>query len=394
MTYDFDQVIDRMKTDSIKWRFRKNADSIALGWADMDFRTPDAVTEAVRRVADFGLYGYVEPGPDWYDPFIDWCERRYGWKLEREWLSNAPGIIAALGCAVRAFTEKGDQVIFQTPGFALFTELTLTNGREAVHNPLLYENGRYAIDFADLEEKARNPRAKLLILCNPHNPTGRVFTRRELECVADICLRNQVLIASDDVHCDMVYKPHRHICIATLSEAAAMNSISCLSASKTFNMAGLQISANVIPNPVLREKYARELVSRDSKRPNIFALAAFHAAYRSGEPWLEDLLVYVKGNLDYLTEYIRANIPEIRVVQPEGTYLVWLDCSELGAARGLSGIALSDFFADNANIFVSPGIGYGEEGANFIRLNLACPRSVIAEALCRMERAVKGQPGK
>lgn len=385
MKYDFEAVIDRMKTDSVKWRFRKNADSIALGWADMDFRTPEVVVEAVRRVADFGLYGYVEPGPDWYRPFMDWCERRYGWSVKEEWLSYTPGVIAALGCAVRAFTEKGDQVIFQTPGFVLFTELTVTNDREAVHNPLLYEKGRYSIDFADLEAKARHPRAKLLILCNPHNPTGRVFTREELERVAEICLRNGVLIASDDVHCDLIHKPNRHICIASLSEAAAMSSITCLSASKTFNMAGLQVSANVIPNPDLREKYARELVSRDSKRPNIFALAAFEAAYKDGEPWLEELLTYVKGNLDYLAAYISDKIPQLGVVRPEGTYLAWIDCSALG----LSSTALSGFFADQANIFVSPGSGYGVEGDNFIRINLACPRRTIEETLRRMERAIR-----
>ncbi len=387
MSYNFDEIIDRRKTDSIKWSFRNNDDSIALGWADMDFRTPKVITDAVRREADFGLYGYVAPGPGWYDPFINWCERRYHWQIKEAWLSYTPGVIAALGSAVRAFTQKGDQVIFQTPAFCLFTELTETNDREAVHNPLIYQDGRYCIDFDDLEAKAKNPKAKLLILCNPHNPSCRVFTREELTRIGKICVKNNVIIASDEVHCDMIHKPHQHICIASISEEIAQNTITCLSATKTFNMAGLQISANVIKNPQMREKYAKELVSRDSKRPNIFGMAAFRAAYESGEEWLEELLVYIKGNLDYLTDFIGKNIPQLKVIWPEGTYLVWIDCTDLG----LSGMELGDFFAKYANVFLSAGIFYGIEGNNFIRINLACPRSIIQETLIRMGKAIQNK---
>jgi cystathionine beta-lyase len=385
LNYNFDKVIDRKGTDSIKWSFRNNDDSIALGWADMDFHTPQAVTDAVSQVAGFGLYGYVAPGPGWYDPFIMWCGRHYHWQVKEEWLSYTPGVISALGSAVRAFTQKGDQVIFQTPAFCLFTELTETNDREVVPNPLIYEDGKYTIDFEDLEAKAKKPKAKMLILCNPHNPTGRVFTKEELTRIGEICVRNNVIIASDEVHCDMVYKPHQHICIASISEAIAQNTITCLSPSKTFNMAGLQISVNVISTPQMREKYSKELVSRDSKRPNIFGMAAFRAAYESGEEWLEKLLAYIKGNLDYLTDYLEKNIPSLKVVRPEGTYLAWIDCTGLG----LSGQALGDFFAKNANIFISSGIGFGVEGTSFIRVNLACPRSTIRETLDRMKKAIR-----
>ncbi|WJD83576.1 MalY/PatB family protein [Priestia megaterium] len=384
MSYNFDKIVNRRNTSSMKWNNIKNEDSIAIGIADMDFHTPDVVVDEIKKVADFGVYGYVVTGEGYYDSFIDWSKRRYNWEVSEEWLSYTPGVIAAMGSAVRAFSDVGDQVIYQTPAFYLFNELTVTNGREPVHNSLIYQDGKYTIDFEDLERKAQNPRAKIFLLCNPQNPSCRVFTKEELLRIGEICLKNNVIIVSDEVHCDIVYKPYKHIPIASLSEELAHNTVTCFSATKTFNMAGLQISVNVIPNPEMRKKYELELLSRDSKRPNIFAMCGMRAAYAKGEPWLEELLLYIKGNVEFLTDFISTNLPDLKVIKPEGTYLIWVDCSKLG----ISGEELGDFFAEKANVFVSAGSGYGEEGNDFIRINPACPRAVLEEALKRMEKAI------
>lgn len=387
MTYNFDTVIDRRNTPSVKWAQVKDKDGIAVAMADMDFKACKEVTDAIETIAKFGIYGYVGPGAGYYAPFIDWCKRRYGWSIQKEWISYSPGIIAGMGSAVRVFSEIGDHVIFQTPAFQLFTELVVTNGREPVHNPLIYKKGKYYIDFDDLERKAQNPKAKVLLLCNPQNPSLRVFTKEELLKIGDICLRNNVIIVSDEVHCDMVFKPHKHIPIASLSDALLQNTVTCLSPTKTFNLAGLQISVNVIANPEIRAKYQNELVSRDSKRPNLFGMVGFRAAYEHGESWLEDVSAYIKDNLDFLVEYINKNIPELSVVETEGTYLAWVDCSALG----ITGTELGDFFIEKANIYTYPGITFGEEGTSFVRLNLACPRSVVEETAKRMEKAIHGR---
>lgn len=384
MSFKFDKVIERRGTSSMKWTNIKNEDTIAVGVADMDFQTADVVVDEVKKIANFGVYGYTIIKEGYYKSFVDWCERRYDWKIQEEWLSYTPGVIAGMGNAVRAFSDVGDQVIYQTPAFYLLNESTVTNDREPVHNPLIYKDGKYFIDFNDLEKKAQNPKAKIFMLCNPQNPSCRVFTKDELLRIAEICLKNNVLIVSDEVHCDMVYKPYKHIPIASLSEEIANNTITCLSPTKTFNMAGLQISVNVISNPKLREKYAKELLSRDSKRPNIFAKVGFKAAYEKGEAWLEATLEYIKGNVDFAMEYISKNIPEFKVIEPEGTYLIWIDCSGMGKYKH----QLKEFFLNNANVLVSAGSEYGIEGNNFIRINPACPRSVLEEVLKRIDKAL------
>lgn len=384
MANKFDSAIDRRGTSSMKWATLSNKETIAVGLADMDFPTADAVVDEVMALAKFGVHGYATITPGYYRSFISWSARRYDWEVMEEWLSYSPGIIAGMGSAVRAFSEIGDQVIYQTPGFYLLDELTKTNDRVSVYNPLIYKDGKYTIDFEDLETKASHPKAKIFLLCNPQNPTGRVYTREELHRIADICLRNNVLIVSDEVHCDMVFHPHKHIPIASLSKEIAENTITCLSPTKTFNMAGLQTSVNVISNPSLRARFERDLVSRDSKRPNIFAHAGFKAAYEKGEQWLEDVAAYIKGNTDFLVSYAEEYIPEFKVVKAEGTYLVWIDCS----ATKMEGRQLKDFFLEQANVLIFPGIEYGEEGKHFIRLNPACSRAMLKEVLDRMAKAL------
>lgn len=384
MTYNFDKIIDRRNTSSMKWQNLKDDNTIAVGIADMDFETADVIVDAVKEIANFNLYGYSILESGYYQSFIDWCLRHYQWDIEETWLSYTPGVIAGMGSAVRAFSNVGDQVIFQTPAFYLLNELTVTNDREAVNNSLIYKDGKYFIDFDDLEEKARNPKAKIFMLCNPQNPSCRVYTKEELQKIAEICLRNDVLIVSDEVHCDMVYEPHKHIPIASLSKEIADHTITCMSPTKTFNMAGLQISVNIISNSDLREKYNKELLSRDSKRPNIFANAGFKVAYEKGDDWLKAALKYIKDNVDFAIEFINKNIPEFKVIEPEGTYLLWIDCSKMN----ISGSKLEEFFLENANVLISPGSGYGPEGNDFIRLNPACPRVVLEETLKRINTAM------
>lgn len=384
MANKFDTAIDRRGTSSMKWASLDNENTIAVGLADMDFPTADAVVDEVMALAKFGIHGYATITPGYYQSFIQWCACRYEWEVKEEWLLYSPGIIAGMGSAVRALTEPGDHVIYQTPGFYLLDELTRTNDRVSIQNPLVYADGRYSIDFEDLEAKASHTKAKMLLLCNPQNPTGRVYTRNELQRIADICLRHHVLIVSDEVHCDMVFAPHKHIPIASLGKEIADITISCLSPTKTFNMAGLQTSVNVIPNPELRGRFEKDLVSRDSKRPNIFAHAGFKAAYEKGEAWLDDVTAYIKANTDHVVAYTEQHIPEFKIVKAEGTYLVWIDCS----AMQINGRELREFFLTKANVLIFPGIEYGEEGRHFIRLNPACARSLLTEVLDRMAKAL------
>lgn len=384
MTFNFDKIINRKNTSSMKWKNLINDETIALGIADMDFETADVVVDAIKKVTNFKLYGYSIIEPGYYESFINWCERRYQWEIKERFLSYTPGVISGMSNAVRAFSEEGDQVIFQTPAFYLLNELVVTNNREPVKNPLIYRGGKYHIDFEDLEEKAKNPKAKIFILCNPQNPSCRVYTAEELKKIADICLKNNVLIVSDEVHCDMVYTPNKHIPIASLSEDVANNTITCMSPTKTFNMAGLQISVNIISNPNLLEKFNKELVSMDIKRPNIFANAGFKAAYEKGDEWLDATLTYIRKNVDYTALFIKNNLPELKLVDPEGTYLLWIDCSNIP----LEHHELENFFAEKANVLISPGSDYGIEGKNFIRLNPACPRSVLVEALKRIKKVM------
>lgn len=387
MSSNFDEVIDRRNTSAYKLRDCKDSNTIALGLADMDFHTAEPVVKAVQNAANFSLYGYVQPAGDYYDPFIGWCKSHYRWSIEREWISYTPGVIAGIGGAVRVLTEPGDEVIFQTPAFSLFTELTVSNGRVPAHNPMLYRNGKYSIDFDDLEVKARSPKAKVLILCNPHNPTCRVLTKDELLRIGEICLRNNVVIVSDEVHCDMVFGDRQHISIASLSEELLQNTITCMSPTKTFNMAGLQISVNVIANPEIRKKFELDCLSRDSKRPNIFGMIGFTAAYQNGLQWLNEARVYIRSNIEFVESYLKEHAPALKMIDCEGTYLAWIDCSALA----LRGKALGDFFINEANVLVVSGNGFVADAEEFIRLNPACPRSVLTEGLTRICAAVNSK---
>jgi len=388
MEFDFDTVIDRRNTGSVKWDLAEARlgyrDIIPMWVADMDFRAPEPIIQALRKVADHGIYGYAARMPSYYEAFISWMNQRFNWDIKREWIEFTPGVVTAVNLAVRAFTQPGDEVIVQTPVYYPFFSAVTCNGRTLLDNPLRLENGRYIMDLASLEKKM-TPRTRLILLCSPHNPGGRVWNKEELTALGELCLKHGIIVVSDEIHSDIVYHGFSHTVFATLSPEFAQNSIVCTGVSKTFNLAGLAISNIVIPNADLRKRFHDEVAACGLTLSNIFGLAAAEAAYRHGKPWLEALLKYLEGNLDYLTDYIVSNIPGIKVVRPQGTYLVWLDCRDLP----ISGERARNFMLAEAGVGLEEGTIFGAKEIGFWRMNFACPRSILKQAMERIETAVR-----
>lgn len=385
MKYDFDKIISRRGTGSSKWD-RRGDDILPMWVADMDFQSPPAVIEALKKRAEHGIYGYPLPMDSCYNAIINWISRHHGWKIERDWIMFSPGVVPGISAIIRSITKPGDKVILQRPVYYPFFANIEHNGRHILNNLLKYEDGYYKIDFQDLEEKAKDPRAKALILCSPHNPVGRVWTKEELTKLGDICVRNDIVVISDEIHCDLIYKGHSHTCFASINETFLQNSITCFAPSKTFNLAGLQTSAIIIPNPKMRQSIYNIIVQSNTipSEPNVFGAVALETAYNKGDDWLEQLIDYITSNLAFLKEWIQTRIPRIKVVEPEGTYLVWLDCRELG----LDAQALEKFMLEKAKIWFDEGYIFGPEGEGFERINIACPRIILEEGLKRLERAV------
>jgi cystathionine beta-lyase len=311
-------------------------------------------------------------------------QKRHGWTIEPEWICLTPGVVPALNMLVRAFVPPGDKVLVQPPVYYPFFGAVENNAAELALSPLIYRNGRYHMDFADLEAKCKDPRVRLAILCSPHNPVGRVWTAEELLRFGEICAQNGVVVLSDEIHADLLYQGNRFIPFASLSQAFSMNAITCTSPSKTFNLAGLQTSCIVIQNPDLRTKFEKVINSNGLGGINAFGAVAIQAAYDHGEAWLEGLLEYLQGNLAYLEQYVSEHIPQLSVVHPEGTYLVWLDCRALGLDKD----HLKRLMQKDACVYMDDGFIFGQEGEGFERINIACPRSTLVEALERIGRAV------
>ena len=380
MRYDFDQVHDRRNTHSSKWQL-EGRDLLPMWVADMDFQAPPPVVEAIERRARHGIFGYSMPGEGFYDAVAGWLERRHGWEIRKQWITFCPGIVPGLNMMVRALTHPGEKIIVQTPVYYPFYDVIVNNGCRIERNPLILEGGRYRMDVDDLERRARDPKVTAIILCSPHNPVGRVWTREELTRLGRICSDNEVLVISDELHFDLVLEGHTHTPFATLGDTFASNSITCIAPSKTFNLAGLQASTLIIPNKRLRNRYLNGSILN---RPNPFGIVALEAAYNHGEAWLEQLLEYLEGNLQFLREFLESRLPMIDLIEPEATYLAWIDFRALG----LNKRALEDLMLNKAGVWLDEGYIFGEEGDGFERINLACPRSLLAEALGRIEAAV------
>ncbi|WP_425447038.1 MalY/PatB family protein [Dethiothermospora halolimnae] len=388
MKYNFDEVVDRMGTNSIKWdgmdRVYSRDDILPLWVADMDFKAPKPVIDALIDRAKHGIYGYSFRPDSYYEAIVDWIHKRHGWKIEKDWIEFSPGIVPAINIAVMTYTEPGDKIIVQNPVYYPFFSAVENNNRELLYNQLRLKDGKYFIDFDDLEKKIKSG-AKMLILCSPSNPTGRVWTKDELERLGKLCTDNNVLIVSDEIHSDIVYKEHKHIPIASISRELLNNTITCMAPSKTFNIAGLSTSEIIIPNKKLRKKFNKEIERIHVGMTNVFGIEALEAAYREGEEWLDQLLIYLQENVDFIKEYIANNIPKIEVVDPEGTYLIWLDCRGLG----MNNRQLKRFMIEEAKVGLNDGPVFRQGGEGFQRINIGCPRSILKEGLERIEKAVK-----
>jgi cystathionine beta-lyase len=389
MKYDFDKAVDRTGTESLKWVYPRKVlkveDAIPMWVADMDFEAPPAVVEAISRRAAHGIYGYPLVPPSFWQSAIDWLKRRHGWEVRKDWMVKTPGIVPALNYCVRAFTRPGDGVIIQTPVYFPFTNAVENNGRRVVRNPLRFDGRRYTMDLEDLERKIDAP-GRMLILCSPHNPVGRVWTRDELEALGRIAVARDLLVISDEIHADLIYRRHKHHILAALSPDLANRTITCIAPSKTFNIPGLSTAAVVASNPALLKNFEDEAERAGFELGQVFGIVGFEAAYAHGADWLDELLPYLEANVDVMEKFLEERIPGIRLIRPEGTYLALLDCRGLG----LEPAALNDFFLKKARVYFSDGTTFGSELQGFVRINFGCPRALLQEALERIERAVAG----
>ncbi len=387
MEYDFDRVIDRRNTDSTKWGFNEkqfgDKDVLSMWVADMDFESPAPVINAIIQRAQHGIFGYAMRPDSYYDSMVEWMRKRHGWEIKREWLANAPGVVNALDLAVHTFTQPGDKIIIQPPVYHPFFTIVRNNGRQLILNPLKLENGRYRMDLHDLERQI-DGRTKVLILCSPHNPVGRVWTKEELAALGELCVRRNILIFSDEIHSDLILRGYKHSPLAMLSKELEQRTLTFIAPSKTFNVPGLGASAVIIPNHRLMTEFKHTLDNFGLELGNVFGTVALETAYRHGEEWLEQLLNYLQGNIDFVLRFIQTRVPKIKVIRPEGTYLLWLDCRELE----LDNAALRDLFLKKAKVALNEGHTFGTGGDGFMRMNIGCPRSILEEGLKRIERAV------
>ena len=387
-TFDFDQIIDRSGTNSVKYNlvdFGRDTDVLPLWVADMDFAVLPCVQKALAERVGHGIYGYSNTDDAYRATLKNWFSHRFGWEIEPNWLVKTPGVVVAVHLAIHALTKPGGAVLIQEPVYYPFRNAIERMERRLVVNELVYENGTYAIDFDDFEEKIRSEKVKLFILCSPHNPVGRVWRREELLRMGEICQRHGVLVVADEIHQDFVFPGRRHHVFASLDPAFADFTITCTAPSKTFNLAGLQLSNILISNQTLRRSFrsAYQYVGMDE--PGLMGIVACQAAYSEGEPWLEELLAYLAGNVDFLRSYLQEHLPAVRLVEPDGTYLAWLDFKALG----LEDEVLDDLISNRAKLWLDDGPMFGPAGSGFQRVNLACPRSVLGKALQRLSAALK-----
>ena len=387
MNYNFDEVVCRKHTDALKLEALAprwgRTDLLPMWVADMDFKTPPFIVEVMKKRMECEIFGYTAKPESWYEAIINWQARRHQWTIAKEMISFVPGVVPALAMAVQAFTERGEKVMIQQPVYNPFAQVIRNNHRELVNCPLELKDGQYHINFEVFEEKIKG--CKLFLFCHPHNPGGRVWTREELQKVAAICAQNNVIVVADEIHADLTLPPYQHIPFATVSEEATQNSVVFASPSKAFNMAGLATSYAVIANPTLRRRFESYVEGNELAAGNVFAFNTVVAAYNKGEEWLQQMLNYVQGNVDEVIHYIEKYIPQLKVIVPQASYLVFIDFSALQ----LSQKEIVALCTDKAHLALNDGAIYGEEGKGYMRINLACPRSVVKQALIQLKEAVR-----
>ncbi|WP_448787284.1 MalY/PatB family protein [Bacteroides graminisolvens] len=385
MIYNFDEVIDRRNTDALKLEALQprwgRTDLIPLWVADMDFRTPPFIIKALRDRLENEILGYTVKPDSWYDSIINWVDQRYGWKVSREMVNFTPGIVPGLAMLIQSLTRPGDKVMVQPPVYHPFFLITQHNNREVVYNPLVLENGQFRMDMERFKEDVKG--CKLFILCNPHNPGGRVWTKEELIEVARICDENGTIVVSDEIHADLTLPPNKHCSFATVSEEARRNSIVFMSPSKAFNMPGMASSYCIIENESIRRTFTAYINGSEYAEGNVFSFIGVAAAYSNGTEWLDQVIAYIQGNIDFTDRFLKERIPAIKAIRPQASYLVFLDCRELG----LSQPELVSLFVEGAHLALNDGAIFGKEGTGFMRLNVATPRSVLQKALEQLEKA-------
>ena len=387
--YNFDKIIDRKGTGCIKYdsaKSRMGRDDLIPMWvADMDFALPDVILDELQKRVSHGIFGYTDPDESYFEVLKKWFSKRYGTSIENDWITVTPGIVYAIACAIRALSDPSDQVLIQEPVYYPFKETIVDNGRICVSNTLVQKDGKYRIDFDDLEEKLQDPKTKLMIISSPHNPVGRVFSREELEKISELCLANDVKLFSDEIHCDFIYKGHEFTSVLALDDKYIENSIVATSISKTFNAAGLQVSNIIIKNRSIKLAFKKENSANGYSQASVMGLIATQAAYSCGEEWLDELLKYLEGNLDYVRRFLKENIPSVSLTEPEGTYLLWLDFSKIVKDKK----ELKELIINKAGLWLDAGSIFGGNSELFERINIACPRSVLKEALIRLKTAVE-----
>lgn len=385
---NFDALIDRRNTDCIKWDGLKEAygrdDILPLWIADMDFVSSPKIIEAMIGRANHGVFGYPLASAKIFEPFIEWNKRRNNLNIDQEWILTCPGVVTAFTLGILAFTKEGDKVMIQTPVYPPFHSSVKNNNRIMIENELIEKEGYYTIDFEDFEKKIRENNIKLFILCNPHNPVGRVWRKEELEKMAEICLEYDVKIFSDEIHSDLILKGYKFNSILSLDEKYKKIIIAATAPSKTFNIAGLTSSMVLIPDEDMREVYSKVSQSLSIGLLNIFGLTAIEAAYKHGEEWLEEVMSYIEDNFDYMISFIKENMPNVKCRKPEATYLGWLDFRKIFTKQD----ELDDFLINRAKVALNSGITFGKKGEGFVRINLGCPRTILEEALKRIKNAL------
>lgn len=390
MNYDFDEVIDRKNTNALKWeptilKERFDEENLLPLWvADMDFNTPKPITDAIIDRAKHGIYGYSVRLDDYYEAVINWQRKRHDWIITKDSIVYTPGIVPAINYIIQAFCESGDKVMIQTPVYYPFRESIKNNGCKVVNNELLFDGEKYTINFKDFEEKAKDDKLKLFILCSPHNPVGRVWTKEELSKIGRICIENDVIVISDEIHNDLILNDNEHIVFANINDEFADNSIICTAPSKTFNVPGLETSHIIISNKKLRNSYKRVLTRNAIGGQNPMSIAALKAAYNQGEEWLEQLLTYLEDNVEFLDNYIEKNIPGVKLIRPQATYLAWLDFRSIEKDYK----KLDHIISKKAKVALDSGHWFGSNGSGFMRINFACPRVILKEALDRIAKAI------
>ena len=385
MKYDFDELVQRRGSDCCKWDSAADGDVLPMWVADMDFRVAPAIVEALRRRVEHGIFGYTRVPDSYYEAVTGWFARRHGWTFDRRWMIYTSGVVPALSAVIKASTHPGDKVLIQTPVYNCFFSSIRNNGCEVVSSPLWPVGDTYEMDFEDLERKAADPRVKVMLLCNPHNPVGRVWRRDELQRVGEICIRHSVLVVADEIHCELVYPGHRYTPFASMSEEFLRHSVTCVSASKGFNIAGLQIANIICADDDCRQRIDRAINDNEVCDVNPFGFIATRAAYNEGNEWLDELIGYLHANYLHMREFCRAQLPDFPIAELEGTYLVWMDCRRLG----LSSAQLEEQLIDRARLWLNAGTMYGPEGEGFMRWNIACPRTRLDEGLNRFVEFVR-----